>query len=134
MGKCSKCIAKINSIEGASWRKRLVARLQPLGSRFRISLTPYGFRGGRNVDWVGFLWVSLGFPTKNFIPTFLHTHLIHFASFKFISPCDDATGMVGRHPYYSLTFNIRASSLPSLDPAPCRMRVQSFIFNSKKNK
>ena len=48
----------------------------------------------------GFLPFS---PTTNFIPPFLHTHLIHF-----ISPCDGTSG--GRHPCYSQTYNIRASS------------------------
>ena len=33
---------------------------------------------------------------------------IHFVSF--ISPCDGASGVVGRHPCYSLTYNIGASS------------------------
>ena len=54
----------------------------------------------------GFLPYS---PTTNFIPPFLHTHLIHFVSFHFISICDGATGVVGLHPCYSLT-NIGAST------------------------
>ena len=95
----------------ASWRKRLGARLPPLGSRVRVSVPPCGFRGGRNGVWVGF---SRGFspfsPTTNFIPPFLHTHLIHFVSFHFISPCEGASGVVGRHPCYSQTYDIGASS------------------------
>ena len=43
----------------ATWRKRLDARLPPLGSRVRVSVTPCGFRGGRNGAWVDF---SRGFP------------------------------------------------------------------------
>ena len=46
----------------ASWRKRLGARLPPLGSRVRVSVTPCGFRGGRNGVWVGFLWGFSCFP------------------------------------------------------------------------
>ena len=33
-------------------------------------------------------------PTTNFIPPFLHTHLIHFSLLNFISPCDGATDVV----------------------------------------
>ena len=36
--------------------------------------------------------------------------LISSISFHFIRPCDGATGVVGRHPCYSLTYNIGASS------------------------
>ena len=64
----------------ASWRKRLGARLPPLGSRVRWG--PCGFRGGRNGVWVGFFAGFIPFsPTTNFIPPFLHTHLIHFVPF-----------------------------------------------------
>ena len=65
-------------------------------------------------------------PTTNFIPPFLHTHLINFVSFQFISPCDGATGVIGRHPCYSLTFNIGTSSHRSLDPALYRARVEEI--------
>ena len=41
-------------MNAASWRKRLAARLPPLGSRVRVSVPPCGFRGGRNGVWVGF--------------------------------------------------------------------------------
>ena len=68
--------------QAASWRKRVDARLPPLGSRVRVSVTPCRFRGGRNAVWVGFFAGFLPFPpTTNFIPPFLHTHLIHFVSF-----------------------------------------------------
>ena len=36
--------------------------------------------------------------------------LISSISFHFISPCDGASDMVGRHPCYSRTYNIWASS------------------------
>ena len=93
----------------APWRKRLDARLTPLESRHRVSVTPCGFRGGRKRGlgrfFPGFLSVS---PTKNFISPFLHTHLIHFLTFNFMSLCNGTTGGIGRHPCYSLTFNIGA--------------------------
>ena len=54
----------------------------PLASRVRVSVTPCGFRGGRNEVWVGFSRGFSRFPLpQNFIPPFLHTHLIHFVSF-----------------------------------------------------
>ena len=49
-------------------------------------------------------------PATNFIPPFLDTHLIHFVSFNFTRPCDDAPGVVGRHPFYSQSFNVGAST------------------------
>ena len=52
----------------------------------------------------GFLPFS---PTTNFIPPFYHFSSI---SFHFTSPCDGASGVVGRNPCYSLTYNIGASS------------------------
>ena len=60
----------------ASWRKRIDARLQPLGSRVRVSVTPCRFRGGRNGVWVGFCRVSPVFPCHKFDSTiFLHSLL-----------------------------------------------------------
>ena len=74
-----------------------------------VSVTPCGFRGGRNGVWVGF---SRGFshfplPQLSFhhFPTFISS-----ISFHFISPCDGASGVVGRHPCYSRTYNLGASS------------------------
>ena len=70
-------------MKAASWRKRLGARLPPLGSRVRVSVTPCGFRGGGNGVWVGF---SRGFsrfllPQISFHYFSTHTHLIHFVLF-----------------------------------------------------
>ena len=55
--------------------------------------------------FMGFLPFS---PTTNFIPPFLHTHLIR--------PCNGASGVVGRHPCYSQTYNLGASSHLILRP------------------
>ena len=85
------------------WRKRLGARLPPLGSRVCVSVTPCGFRGGRNGVWVGFLGVSPVFPYHNFHST-ISPHSSH--PFQSIS---SALVMV-RHPCYSLTYNIGSSS------------------------
>ena len=55
----------------------------------------------------------ISFPsTTNFTPPCLHSHRINFVSFHFIRSCAGAKGVVGRHPCYSLTFNIGASSYP----------------------
>ena len=71
----------------------------------------------RGLGWffTGFLPFS---PTTNFIPPILHPHLIHFVSFHFIRPCDGASGVVGRHPCYSRTYNIGGfiASHPSTRP------------------
>ena len=92
-----------------SWRKRLDARLPPLGSRVRVSVTPSGFRGGRNGVWVGFSRGFSRFPLSQI--SFHHfSTLISSISFHFISPCDGASGVVGRHPCYSRTYNVGASS------------------------
>ena len=93
----------------ASWRKRLGARLPPLGSRVRVSVPLCGFRGGRNGVWVGFSRDFSRFPLPQI--SFHHfSTLISSISFHFISPCDGASGVVGRHPCYSWTYNIGASS------------------------
>ena len=54
----------------ASWRKQIVARLPPLGARVRVSVDPYGFRGGRKEVWVGF---SRGF----YVSSIFHYHKFH---------------------------------------------------------
>ena len=79
------------------------------GSRVRVSLTPCGFRGGRNGVWVGF---SRGF-SRFLLPQISFHHfstLISSISFHFISPCDGASGVFGRPPCYSRTYNLGASS------------------------
>ena len=71
----------------------------------------------------GFLPFS---PTTNFIPPFLHTHLT--ISFHFISPCDGASGVVGRHPCYSLPTISGLHRISSLDPTLCWTRVEDILF------
>ena len=60
----------------------------------------------RSVGWF-ILRVSPFSPITSFIPQFLHIHLIHFVSFNFIHPCDGASGVVRRHPWYSQIFKYR---------------------------
>ena len=60
-----------------------------------------------------FLTISPVFLCHKFHSTFIHTHLIHY-----IRSCDGASGVVGRHPYYSQTFNLGASSHLIPRPGP----------------
>ena len=95
-----------NMWAAASWHKRLDN--SPPTAGVPSSLLGHSMwvlwwtKQGLGRFFTGFLPFS---PTTNFIPPFLHTHLIHF-----ISPCDCASGVVGRHPCYSRTYNIGASS------------------------
>ena len=68
-----------------------------------------GFRGGRNGVWVGF---SRGFSRFPLPPISFHhfSTLISSISFHFIRPCDGESGVVGRHPCYSRTYDVGASS------------------------
>ena len=101
----------------ASWRKRLDTRLPQPGSRAHISLTPCGFHGGRNWVWVGFSRGFSSFPLPQI--SFHHfSTVISYISFDFISPYDGATGVVGRHSCYSLTFKLGASSHLIPRPGP----------------
>ena len=76
---------------------------------FRVSVTPWGFRGGWNRVRVGFSRGFSCFPLPQI--SFHHfSTLISSISLHFIRPCDGVTGMVGWHPCYSLTYNIGASS------------------------
>ena len=67
----------------ASWRKRLDARLPPLGSRVRVSVPPCGFRGGRNGVWVGF---SRGFSRFPLPQISFHHFSTHISSVSFHPP------------------------------------------------
>ena len=111
----------------ASWRKRLGAHLAPLGSRVRVSVTPCGFRGGRNGVWVGF---SRGFSRLSLPQISFHhfSTLISSISFHFISPCDGASGVVGRHPCYTRAYNIGLHRISSLNPTLCWTRVEDIYL------
>ena len=100
--------------------KRLGARLPPLGSRVRVSVTPCGFRGGRNGIWVGF---SRGF----------YCFSLPQISFHFISPCDGASGVVGQHPCYSRTSNMGLHRISSLDPTLCWTRVEDIYLSANQS-
>ena len=78
----------------------------------------------------GFLPFS---PTTNFIPHF--STLISSISFNFISPCDGASGVVGRHPCYSRIYNIGASShlIPRPDLVLDTSSGYLFIINNNIN-
>ena len=104
----------------ASWRKRLGARLPPLGCRVRVSVPPCGFRGGRNGVWVGVPRGFSRFPLpKISFHHFLHTNLIHF---RFISP---ALVMV-RQAWSAGTLAIHASYPSTLPCVGHELRI--FIY------
>ena len=93
----------------------------------RVSVPPCGFRGGRNGVWVGFSWGFSRFPLPQI--SFHHfSTLISSISFHFISPCDGASGVVGRHPCYSRTYNIGASTHLIPRPTLCWTRVEDIYF------
>ena len=103
--------------------KRLYARLPPVGSRARVSVTLCGF------SW----WSKRGFG--RFSRVFFSYQKFHFTisphsshSFHYITPCDGATGVTGRHPWNLLTFNIGASSHPST--RPCVGHDLRFVYFS----
>ena len=111
--------------QAASWRKRLGARFPPLGSRVRISVTPCEFRGGRNGIWVGFSRGFSRFPLPQI--SFHHfSTLISSIWFHFIRPCDDASGVVGRHPCYSRTYNLGLHRISPHEPTLCWTRVEDI--------
>ena len=95
-------------------RKQLDARLSPLGSRVRFSVTACEFRGGRNGVWVG---SSRDF--SRFLCHKFHSNIsrhssysfrvisFHFISSQSISQCDGASSVVGQHPWYSQNFKKR---------------------------
>ena len=71
-----------------------------MGSGVPVLVTTCGFSGGLYGVWVGF---SLVYPSQKFHST-ISPH--HFVSFNFISPCNDALGMVGRHFWKTQIFSI----------------------------
>ena len=80
-----RTVSTISVSKQLLWHMRLDACLPPLGSRVRISVTPCEFHGGRNGVWVVFFRFPPFSPVTNFISLFLHTHLVNFVSFHFIS-------------------------------------------------
>ena len=107
--------------------KCIILFRSPLVSRVRVSVTPCGFRGGRNGVWVGFSRSFSRFPLPQI--SFHHfSTLISSISFHLIRPCDGASGVVGRHPCYSQTYNIGLHHISSLDPTLWWTRVEDFYF------
>ena len=85
----------------ASWRKRLDHASHHWDPEFASRSLHVGFLGARNRVWVGFSRGSSHFPLPPISFHHFSTHLINF-----INICDGASGVVGRHPCYSLTYNI----------------------------
>ena len=116
--------------KGASWRRQLGALLPPLGSRVRVSVTPCGFRGGRKGVWVGLSRGFSRFPLPQI--SFHHfSTLISSITFHFISPCDGALGVVGRHPSDSRTYIYRGFIASHPSTRPCvgyELRILSYYY------
>ena len=92
-------------------------------SRLRHSM--FGFLVDETESVLRFLGVSPTFPCHKFHST-IYPHSLH--SFHFICPCDDASGMVGRHPCKLQTFNIGASSHHIPRPGPVDMSGDFFNY------
>ena len=108
----------------ASWCERLGSHLPPPRSRVRVSVTPCGFRVGRNGAWVGFSRGFFRFP----LPQISFHHFSTHHSFYFINLCDGATGVVRRHPCYSLILIYGLHRISSLDSVLCQTRVEDAIY------
>ena len=65
------------------------------------------------------------FHTTQLTDTKIWLH-ISSISFHFISPCDGASGVVGRHPCYSRTYNMGLHRISTLDPTLCWTRVEDI--------
>ena len=64
----------------------------------------------------------------------LHSsHSFSFISFHLFRPCDGASNEVGRHPCYSLTFNIRTSSHLIPRPTLCQRHELTILCSSNLN-
>ena len=91
------------------------------------SVSPCGFRGGRNEVWVGFSRGFSRFPLPQI--SFHHfSTLISSISFHFIRPCDGTTGVIGRYPCNS-DFQCITSQfhyISTLDPVLCRVRIENY--------
>ena len=104
-----------------------------LGSRVRVSVTPCGFRGGRNGVWVGFSWGFSRFPLPEI--SFHHfSTLISSISFHFIRPCDGASGVIDRHPCYSQIFNKGGFIVSHFSSRPCAGHLTSRHTTRKISK
>ena len=79
-------LSTVCEIKAASWRKRLV--VSRIGAARRLGhfmWVSWWTKRSRGLDRFFSRCVSF-FPTTNFIPQFLHIHLIHFLSFYFVTP------------------------------------------------
>ena len=77
--------------------------------------------------FLGFLQFS---PSTNFIPPFLHAHLIHFVSFYFICLCDGASGMVAHILAIHRPSVNGFQCISSLNPALCQTRAEDIYTHT----
>ena len=96
-----------------------------LGSRVRVSVSTCGFNGGRNE--IGTFFSGFRFPLQLSFHHF--STLISSVSFHSINLCNDVTGVVDRHPCYSQTFIIGASSLLIPEPGPMWDMSWDFVLS-----
>ena len=115
-------------MQAASWRKRLGARLPPLGSRVRVSVPPCGFRGGRNGVWVGFSRGFSRFPYHQFHSTISppSSHPFRFISSALVLVHQAwSAGTLATHgPILQGLHRIS-----SLEPTLCWTRVEDIQYN-----
>ena len=107
----------------ASWRKRLGARLPPLGSRVRISVSPSGFRGGRNGVWVGFSRGFSRFPLPQISPHSSHLFRSISSALVMVHQAWSTSTLATHGPIISGLHRIS-----SLDPTLCWTRVEDIFF------
>ena len=108
------------------WRKRLDICLPPLRPRVRVSVIPCGG------IWICFPRGFSCFPCTNFNAPFLHTHLIHLVSFRFVRLCDDAVRRVRPASLLFTDLQLRGliTSLPSTGPFRTRVEVLMNTFQT----
>ena len=103
--------------------------LTAAGSRVRVSVTPYEFRGGRNGVWVGFFGVPPVFPRHKFHST-ISPHSFSFISFASMMVRQAwSAGILVFH-----RFSIkRLHRISSLAPTLYLTRVDIYLFMQALN-
>ena len=114
------------------WCKRLDTCLSTLRSLVRVSITPSGFRGGRNGVCIGFSRGSSRFPLPQIpfhnISTFISFISFHVISFAPVMVQAWSADFLATHrpPIKGL------HRISSLDLVLCRKRVEDFFIYFKR--
>ena len=120
-------IRYIQDIEVASWRKRLDARLPPLGFRLRFLITPCGFCVGRNGVWVGFPRVSLVILYQKFYST---TSPHSSIKFHYITSASWWCDRRGRPVHLLITDFQWLHRISSIDPVLFGLGLRTLYLNT----